>query len=126
MSGLLLSDADAQTGDVNRRFQRRVRGGSGLSVDGRTVGHPAVRRRRRRLGRRRSARGGAGVVSVEVLAADEAAVERTNGERVAANESTPTRDAAEAVDVVDAVAARSHHQVDAVEAEPTAATLDAE
>ena len=63
-------------------------------------------------------------VVVVVLAADQRAVTAPHSELVAGNQSALARDAAETVDVVDAVA-RSHHHVDLVEAEAAAGTLDA-
>jgi len=63
-------------------------------------------------------------VVVVVFAADQRAVTALHGELVAGNQSALACDAAETVDVVDAVA-RSHHQVDLVEAETAAGTLDA-
>lgn len=63
--------------------------------------------------------------AVVVVAADQFAVAATQCKLVTGNKSALTRDTAETVHVVDAIA-RPHHQVDAVEAEAAAGTLDAE
>jgi len=60
-----------------------------------------------------------------MVAADQAAVGASHCELVAGNQTSLTRDAAETVDVVDAVA-RSHHQIDSVKAETAAVTFHAE
>jgi len=116
---------------VSRRCRAVVQGGSG----GLGAGTRLVRQRQhrlddgqqRRVGRRPfPVRGAAAAAAVvEVVAADERAVAATHRELVAGNESALTRDAPETVDVEDAVAS-SHHQVDLVEGEIAAGTLDAE
>lgn len=63
------------------------------------------------------------VVTVVMVAADQPAIGATHSELVAGNQSALARDAPETVDVVDAVA-RSHYEIDLVEAETAAGTLD--
>ena len=62
---------------------------------------------------------------VEVLATDQSAVVGAESELIAGLESALTGDAAETLDVVDAIT-RSHHQVDVVKANTAARTLHAE